>query len=52
MEEPPAVLQIFHAGNKALTAFTPNSDIVSASAVETEATAVAPSVTPRELSQE
>lgn len=47
-----AILQIFHAGNKALPAFTPNGDVVSSSALETEATACAPSVTPRELSHD
>jgi len=47
-----ALLQIFHAGNKALPAFTPNGDVVSSSALETEATAFAPSVTPRELSHD
>ncbi|TNV70379.1 NADH-dependent flavin oxidoreductase [Trichococcus shcherbakoviae] len=47
-----AILQIFHAGNKALPAFTPNGDVVSSSALETEATAFAPSVTPRELSHD
>ncbi|MEH7374667.1 NADH-dependent flavin oxidoreductase [Neobacillus drentensis] len=48
----PALLQIFHAGNKALPSLTPNSDVVSSSAVETEATAFAPSVLPRELSND
>ncbi|KRE34644.1 NADH-dependent flavin oxidoreductase [Paenibacillus sp. Soil522] len=48
----PAVLQIFHAGNKALPALTPNGDVVSSSAIETEATAFAPSVLPRELSHD
>lgn len=47
-----AILQIFHAGNKALPDLTPNGDIVSSSAVETEATAFAPSVLPRELSHD
>lgn len=47
-----AILQIFHAGNKALPAFTPNGDVVSSSDLETEATAFAPSVTPRELSHD
>ncbi|BBH20220.1 NADH-dependent flavin oxidoreductase [Paenibacillus baekrokdamisoli] len=42
----PALLQIFHAGNKAL----PDLDIVSPSAMKTEATAFAPSVETRELS--
>jgi 2,4-dienoyl-CoA reductase-like NADH-dependent reductase (Old Yellow Enzyme family) len=48
----PALLQIFHAGNKALPSLTPNGEVVSSSAVETEATAFAPSVLPRELSQD
>ncbi|MGP7816640.1 NADH-dependent flavin oxidoreductase [Niallia sp. 01092] len=47
-----ALLQIFHAGNKALPALTPNGEVVSSSAVETEATAFAPSVLPRELSHD
>ncbi|CAM4048236.1 NADH:flavin oxidoreductase [Bacillus luti] len=46
----PAILQIFHAGNKALPDFTPGGDVVSASALETEASPFAPSVLPRELS--
>ncbi|WP_379144706.1 NADH-dependent flavin oxidoreductase [Paenibacillus sp. sgz500992] len=45
-----ALLQIFHAGNKALPNLTPNGEVVSSSAVETEATAFAPSIIPRELS--
>jgi 2,4-dienoyl-CoA reductase-like NADH-dependent reductase (Old Yellow Enzyme family) len=48
----PALLQIFHAGNKALPSITPNGEVVSSSAVETEATAFAPSVLPRELSHD
>jgi 2,4-dienoyl-CoA reductase-like NADH-dependent reductase (Old Yellow Enzyme family) len=48
----PALLQIFHAGNKALSALTPDGEVVSSSAVETEATAFAPSVLPRELSHD
>ncbi|GGF99932.1 NADH-dependent flavin oxidoreductase [Paenibacillus albidus] len=47
----PAVLQVFHAGNKALPALT-NGDVVSSSAVETEATAFAPSILPRALSHD
>jgi 2,4-dienoyl-CoA reductase-like NADH-dependent reductase (Old Yellow Enzyme family) len=47
-----AVLQIFHAGSKALPDLTPNGDVVSSSAVETEATGFAPSVMPRELSND
>jgi 2,4-dienoyl-CoA reductase-like NADH-dependent reductase (Old Yellow Enzyme family) len=45
----PVLLQIFHAGNKALPSLTPNGEVVSSSAVETEATGFAPSVLPREL---
>lgn len=48
----PAILQIFHAGNKALPNFTPGGDVVSASALETEASPFAPSVLPRELSHD
>ncbi|WP_347939769.1 NADH-dependent flavin oxidoreductase [Peribacillus simplex] len=48
----PAVLQIFHAGNKALPDLVPNGEVVSSSALETEATGFAPSVLPRELSHE
>ncbi|MCL6604435.1 MAG: NADH-dependent flavin oxidoreductase [Paenibacillus sp.] len=48
----PAILQIFHAGNKALPALTPNGDVVSSSAVETEATMFAPSILPRALSHD
>ncbi|WP_460151706.1 oxidoreductase, partial [Priestia megaterium] len=48
----PAILQIFHAGNKALPDLIPNGEVVSSSAVETEATGFAPSVLPRELSHE
>lgn len=48
----PALLQIFHAGNKALPSLTPNGEVVSSSTVETEATAFAPSVLPRELSHD
>ncbi|MDF2791301.1 MAG: NADH-dependent flavin oxidoreductase, oye family protein [Neobacillus sp.] len=48
----PVLLQIFHAGNKALPSLTPNGEVVSSSAVETEATGFAPSVLPRELSHD
>lgn len=47
-----AVLQIFHAGNKALPHLAPNGDVVSSSAIETEATGFAPSLIPRELSHD
>ncbi|MFE0301353.1 NADH-dependent flavin oxidoreductase [Priestia megaterium] len=48
----PAILQIFHGGNKALPALTPNGEVVSSSALATEASDFAPSVLPRELSPE
>ncbi|MDQ0970207.1 2,4-dienoyl-CoA reductase-like NADH-dependent reductase (Old Yellow Enzyme family) [Neobacillus niacini] len=48
----PVLLQIFHAGNKALPSLTPNGEVVSSSAVETQATGFAPSVLPRELSHD
>lgn len=48
----PALLQIFHAGNKALPSLTPDGEVVSSSAIETEATGFAPSVLPRELSRD
>ncbi|WOY88612.1 NADH-dependent flavin oxidoreductase [Ligilactobacillus murinus] len=44
-----AILQINHAGNKALKDLVPNGDVVSASAVTTSATAFVDSLTPREL---
>lgn len=47
-----AILQIFHAGNKALPNLVPNGDVVSASAIKTEASAFAPALLPRELSHE
>ena len=46
----PAILQIFHGGNKALPALTPNGEVVSSSALATEASDFAPPVLPRELS--
>ena len=45
----PALLQIFHAGNKALPALVPGGEVVSASAVTTEAGPFAPALTPRAL---
>ena len=48
----PALLQLFHAGNKALPALVPGGDVVSVSAVTTEATPFCPSVTPRALTQD
>lgn len=47
-----AILQIFHAGNKALPNLVPNGDVVSASPVKTEAGPFAPALLPRELSHE
>lgn len=46
----PAILQIFHAGNKALPDWIPEGDVVSASAVPTPASDFAPAQTPRALS--
>lgn len=46
----PAILQINHGGNKALPDLA--GDVVSASPVPTQATPFAPSLTPRELSEE
>jgi 2,4-dienoyl-CoA reductase-like NADH-dependent reductase (Old Yellow Enzyme family) len=46
------VLQIFHAGNKALPALTPGGEVVSASSVPTDASPFAPSVTPKALSHD
>lgn len=48
----PAILQIFHAGNKAVTSLIPNGELVSASAVETPASIFAEASTPRELTHE
>lgn len=45
-----AVLQIFHAGNKALPSLTPDDEVISASDVPTDASPFAPSITPRALS--
>lgn len=46
-----AILQINHAGNKALPDLI-NGEVVSASAVQTQATAFAPSLTPKSLTEE
>lgn len=46
-----AILQINHAGNKALPELIENGDVVSASPVETKATTFVPSLKPRELSE-
>jgi 2,4-dienoyl-CoA reductase-like NADH-dependent reductase (Old Yellow Enzyme family) len=43
----PALLQLFHAGNKAVPALVPDGEVVSASAVPTEAGPFAPALTPR-----
>lgn len=47
----PAILQIFHAGNKALPDLTPGRDVVAPSAVPVGATIFAPAQTPRELTE-
>ncbi|MBB3389719.1 2,4-dienoyl-CoA reductase (NADPH2) [Rhizobium sp. BK275] len=46
-----AVLQIFHAGNKAIPSQVPHGDVISASPVATEASSFAPSIVPREMSE-
>lgn len=46
----PALLQLFHAGNKALPDLIPGGDVVSASAVPTTATPFVAALTPRALS--
>ncbi|RJF87583.1 NADH-dependent flavin oxidoreductase [Oleomonas cavernae] len=48
----PAVLQIFHAGNKAIPALVPGGEVVSASAVATEAGPFSPALTPRALTHD
>jgi 2,4-dienoyl-CoA reductase-like NADH-dependent reductase (Old Yellow Enzyme family) len=48
----PAVLQIFHAGNKAVPELVPGGEVVSASAVTTEAGPFSPPVTPRALTHD
>lgn len=47
----PAILQIFHAGNKALPNLSPDGEVVAPSAVPVGATLFAPAQTPRALSQ-
>lgn len=47
----PAILQIFHAGNKAVPALVPGGDVVGASAVTTPAGPFNPAITPRALSE-
>lgn len=46
-----AVLQIFHAGSKALPQLIPDGDVISASAVPTTASGFAPAQTPRALTE-
>lgn len=46
----PAILQLFHAGNKAIPELVPGGDVVSASAVLTQATPFAAALMPRALS--
>lgn len=48
----PAVLQIFHAGNKAVPELVPGGDVVSASAIAMEAGPFNPQLTPRALTHE
>jgi 2,4-dienoyl-CoA reductase-like NADH-dependent reductase (Old Yellow Enzyme family) len=48
----PAILQIFHAGNKAVPALVPGGDVVSASAVTTAAGPFSPPITPRALGEQ
>jgi 2,4-dienoyl-CoA reductase-like NADH-dependent reductase (Old Yellow Enzyme family) len=45
----PALLQIFHAGNKAVADLSPHGEVVSASAVGIPASAFASATAPREL---
>lgn len=45
----PALLQLFHAGNKAMPHLIKNGDVVSASAIPTAPTPFMPSQTPRAL---
>jgi 2,4-dienoyl-CoA reductase-like NADH-dependent reductase (Old Yellow Enzyme family) len=45
----PAVLQIFHAGNKAIPALTPDGEIVSASNIPVTVTAPTVATAPRQL---
>lgn len=47
----PAVLQIFHAGNKALADLIPGGEAVAPSSVPVAASAFAPAQTPRALSE-
>ncbi|MBJ9723361.1 NADH-dependent flavin oxidoreductase [Acinetobacter calcoaceticus] len=45
----PAILQLFHAGNKALPHLIPDADVVSSSAILTKATPFMAPLTPRAL---
>ncbi|MES2434147.1 MAG: NADH-dependent flavin oxidoreductase [Pseudomonadota bacterium] len=45
----PAILQLFHAGAKALPDLTPHREVIAASAIPTAATIFAPAQTPRAL---
>ncbi len=47
----PAILQLFHAGAKALPDLTPHRDVVAASAILAPATPFAPAQTPRALTE-
>lgn len=47
-----AILQILHAGNKAVPTLIPNGDVVSSSPVETESTIFTKGIIPRELSHQ
>ncbi|MEJ5053372.1 NADH-dependent flavin oxidoreductase [Sphingobacterium sp. MYb382] len=49
----PAILQVFHAGNKTVTDLSPNKAIVSASAIKSETTPFTPAelLTPRALEE-
>jgi len=47
----PAVLQLFHAGNKAVPDLSPNREVVSASDIGIPATAFAAATAPRALTQ-
>lgn len=47
----PAILQLFHAGNKAVAEFIEGGDVVSASAVTPPADPFSPQPTPRALSE-
>ena len=48
----PAILQLFHAGNKALPHLIPNADVVSSSAILTKATPFMAPLTPRPLTSD